>query len=296
MFELYLSRQCAVRWCKWVGQSFRGRNVAGWENCLRIECKGRPIEWSFYKPEHLPCPGCLRLWTIASQCYFWHGEHLSVGRSTCLTFICIAQQDIILERQDILSYDEGGWSRSAWSFCYSLFNASLRLRQVPNEWRKAIIKPIFKGGKKDRRDPSSYRPISLTFCVARTIEKLHNARIFEFKQNLLLYQHPSGFQQNHATVTQLCFLVHQWHMALEEGANVQSIFLDLSKAYDRISINALKSKLSLIGFNYSAFENGSPSFSNEGNNVFNWTVRHPNGKFQSQEYPKFLDQCCFSFS
>ena len=27
-------------------------------------------------------------------------------------------------------------------------------------------------------------------------------------------------------------------------------------------------------------------------------VRHPNGKFQSQEYPgeQFLDQCCFSFS
>ena len=43
-------------------------------------------------------------------------------------------------------------------------------------------------------------------------------------------------------------------MALEEGANVQSVFLDLSKAYDRISINALLSKLSLIGFNYSALE------------------------------------------
>ena len=105
----------------------------------------------------------------------------------------------------------------------SLFNASLRLRQVPDEWRKAIIKPIFKGGKKDRRDPSSYRPISLTSCVARTMEKLLNARIFEYlKQNLLLYQHQyqSGFQQNHSTVTQLCFLVHQWHMALEEGANL----------------------------------------------------------------------------
>ena len=75
----------------------------------------------------------------------------------------------------------------------SLVNASLRLRQVPDEWRKAIIKPIFKGGKKDRRDPSSYRPTSLTSCVARTMEKLLNARIFEYlKQNLLLYQHQSG--------------------------------------------------------------------------------------------------------
>ena len=71
----------------------------------------------------------------------------------------------------------------------SLFNALLRLQQVPDEWRKAIIKPIFKGGKKDRRDPSSYRPISLTSCVAYTMEKLLNGRIFEYlKQNLLVYQ------------------------------------------------------------------------------------------------------------
>ena len=127
----------------------------------------------------------------------------------------------------------------------SLVNASLRLRQVPHEWRKAIIKPILNGGK-GQRDQSSYRPISLTSWVARTMEKLLNARIFEYlKQNLLLYQHQSGFQQNHSTVTQLCFLVHQWHMPLEEGANIQSVFLDFSKAYDRISINALSSKLSL---------------------------------------------------
>ena len=137
----------------------------------------------------------------------------------------------------------------------SLFNASLRLRQVPDEWRKAIIKPILKGGKKDLRDPSSCRPISLTSCVARTMEKLLDARIFEhLKQNLLLYQHQSGLQQNHSTVTQLCFLVHQWYMALEEEDNVQSVFLDLSTAYDRISINALLSKLFLIGFNYSSLE------------------------------------------
>ena len=76
------------------------------------------------------------------------------------------------------------------------------------------------------------------------------------KKKMALYQHQSaaGFQQNHSTVTQLCFLGHQWHMALEEGANVQSVFLDFSKAYDRIPINALLGNLSLIGFYYSTLE------------------------------------------
>ena len=137
----------------------------------------------------------------------------------------------------------------------SLFNASLRLRKVPDEWRKSIIKPIFKGGRKDRRDPSSYRPIALTSCVARTMEKVLNVRILEYLQkNSLLYEHQSGFQRNHSTISQLCFLAHQWTTALDGGKNVQSVFLDLSKAYDRVSIPGLLSKLSLIGFSSSATE------------------------------------------
>ena len=137
----------------------------------------------------------------------------------------------------------------------SLFNASLRLRKVPDEWRKSTIKPIFKGGRKDRRDPLSYRPIALTSCVARTMEKVLNARILEYLQkNSLLYEHQSGFQRNHSTISQLCFLAHQWTTALDGGKKVQSVLLDLSKAYDRVSIPGLLSKLSLIGFSSSATE------------------------------------------
>ena len=62
----------------------------------------------------------------------------------------------------------------------SLFSASIRLRQVPDEWRKAIVTPMFKGGRKDRRDPTSYRPIALTSCVARVMEKILNGRIFDY--------------------------------------------------------------------------------------------------------------------
>ena len=50
------------------------------------------------------------------------------------------------------------------------FNLSLKFRQVPDEWQKAIVVPIFKGGHRQRAEPSNYRPVSLTSCVARLKE------------------------------------------------------------------------------------------------------------------------------
>ena len=137
----------------------------------------------------------------------------------------------------------------------TLYNYSLRTQQIPEEWKMAVVSPIFKGGHRDRDKPSNYRPISLTSCVARLMEKLLNAQILRYLENhSLLYQHQSGFLPGHSTVTQLCFFVHQWQMAADRGDHVQATFLHLSKAYDRVSIPGLLFKWSCLGFSYSALQ------------------------------------------
>ena len=50
------------------------------------------------------------------------------------------------------------------------------------------------------------------------------------------------------TVTQLIYLTNKWQMALEKGNHVQAAFLDLSKAYDRVSIPGLLYKLSALSW------------------------------------------------
>ncbi len=49
-----------------------------------------------------------------------------------------------------------------------LFNLSLVSAEVPDDWRSAIVCPIFKKG--DREDPGNYRPVSLTSTVCKLME------------------------------------------------------------------------------------------------------------------------------
>lgn len=52
-----------------------------------------------------------------------------------------------------------------------LFNRSLSLGEVPMQWKMANISSIFKGKGTDQ-DPSNYRPISITSCLGKLLEKI----------------------------------------------------------------------------------------------------------------------------
>ena len=130
-----------------------------------------------------------------------------------------------------------------------LFNISLRLGEVPEEWKDAVVIPLHKGGKKPSKDPLSYRPISLTSCVARVLEKALNMQIRKYLEvNKLIYDHQSGFLPQHSTVTRLCYQTHERTMALDQRQCAPAAFLDLSKAYNRVPTAGLLFKLCGCGF------------------------------------------------
>ena len=51
-----------------------------------------------------------------------------------------------------------------------IFERSWRTGEVPEDWRKANVTPVFKKGKKE--DPGNYRPVSLTSIPGKVMEQL----------------------------------------------------------------------------------------------------------------------------
>ena len=75
-----------------------------------------------------------------------------------------------------------------------LFNRSLQLGQVPQQWKMANVSAIFKN-KGNNNDPTNYRPISITSCLGKILEKI----IFKYLYNYLevheiLTKYQSGFK------------------------------------------------------------------------------------------------------
>ena len=96
-----------------------------------------------------------------------------------------------------------------------IFNLTLCSNTLPQDWLSAHIVPVHK--KCDKRNPSNYRPISLTSVVAKTLERLVHREIVSALENKeLLSGYQYGFCAKHSTVSLLSEAVHDWALALEQ--------------------------------------------------------------------------------
>ena len=75
-----------------------------------------------------------------------------------------------------------------------IFNTIFQTGKFPKSWKEATIVPIPKPGK-DNTDPLNYRPIALTSCLCKTMERMVNSRLTWFLQsNNIITPLQSGFQ------------------------------------------------------------------------------------------------------
>jgi hypothetical protein len=124
----------------------------------------------------------------------------------------------------------------SWSITPSLtmlMNKSLELKQYPEEWKKAHVVPIHK--KNSKHQIQSYRPISLLSNISKVMEKIIHNRLHMYliRNNLLTWRN-SGFKTSDGTVYQLVNLTHQIYTDLDNGEDNCMVFLDVSKAFDKV--------------------------------------------------------------
>ncbi|MBJ3215791.1 reverse transcriptase family protein, partial [Salmonella enterica subsp. enterica serovar Corvallis] len=114
-----------------------------------------------------------------------------------------------------------------------LFNRVLCEHVFPDSWREAIILPFPKPGK-DPTDPSNYRPIALTSCLCKLLERMINTRLMWFlESNKILSPHQCGFRRPRSSVDHLLRLETSIREAFVRCQHLVSVFFDLEKAYDR---------------------------------------------------------------
>ncbi|KFM73192.1 RNA-directed DNA polymerase from mobile element jockey, partial [Stegodyphus mimosarum] len=114
-----------------------------------------------------------------------------------------------------------------------LYNRIWKECSFPNAWGNAIVIPIAKPGK-DPKNPSNYRPIALTSCLCKIMEKMVNRHLTHYLENnhcLLSYQ--SCFRRGRSSLDNVLFLETAVRNAFAKRNHVVSVFFDMEKAYDR---------------------------------------------------------------
>ena len=113
-----------------------------------------------------------------------------------------------------------------------IFNHIWTTGDFPENWRLATVIPIPKPGK-DHAEPTNYRPIALTSCLCKTLERMINKRlIWYLESNNLLSRYQSGFRTGRSTNDNLVKLETFIRDAFVKKEHVVAVFFDLEKAYD----------------------------------------------------------------
>ena len=126
---------------------------------------------------------------------------------------------------------------------YLLYRDSLDNNVIATIFKLAIMCPALKPNS-DSHLPKSYRPISLTSHIIKIFEKIvRKAIIKHLVENNLLPSNQHGFLQGRSTLSQLISQVETIIRILESGSEIDSIYLDFAKAFDKVDHSILCAKI-----------------------------------------------------
>ena len=119
-------------------------------------------------------------------------------------------------------------------------------KAVPDIWLWSHVCPIFKKGSKS--DPGNYRPVSLTCVVGKVMESIIvDALIDHMITNQLLRSSQHGFLPGKSTTTCMLEYLETLTRWVDEGMNVDVLYCDFAKAFDKVPWERLLAKMEGVG-------------------------------------------------
>ncbi|KAI5739583.1 hypothetical protein M8J77_020980 [Diaphorina citri] len=132
-----------------------------------------------------------------------------------------------------------------------LFRSSLALRHIPMNWRNARVVFLPKPGRRNLDQAKSYRPITLSSFLLKTMERLIDWRMDQDPRTFPQNPNQHTYQPGKSTETALNELVNRIKQALKNQEITVAVFLDIAGAFDNTSINAIKE--TITGANVTIF-------------------------------------------
>ncbi|GAB0176922.1 mitochondrial enolase superfamily member 1 [Grus japonensis] len=114
-----------------------------------------------------------------------------------------------------------------------IFEKSWRLGDIPEDWKKANVTPIYKKGLKE--DPGNYKPIGFTSTPGKVMERiLLGAVTSQVKHMIGKSQH--GFTKATSCLTNLIIFYDKVTCSLDVEGAVDIVYLDFSNTFDTVPL------------------------------------------------------------
>ena len=187
--------------------------------------------------------------------YFFSCQSLNPDK--CLNDIEITEQIIIDSIQELFSTSAAGPDGVPSSLLLKCaaelapafkvtFSPSLTHGFIPSSLKRAVITPVFKSGTKT--SPSNYMPISLTSTIIKVFERIIRKQVVAFMNrqgHLNNKQH--GFRSGRSCLSALLDVFDDLMHMLNSDTTIDMIYLDFSKAFDKVDHGVLLHKLKDLG-------------------------------------------------
>ena len=109
-------------------------------------------------------------------------------------------------------------------------NLSITKKQFPNDWKTAVVTPLFKKGSTD--DSGNYKPISILPIFSKLLERHVFTCLYKFLvcHNLLMSRQ-SGLRSKQSCETVLHLFVDEWISSIYNKEIVGVLFIDFCKIW-----------------------------------------------------------------